>query len=81
MRNMKENANEAIDDLFAKIGLKLLKLRESDPATTDELKSLLTQLQDWVEKLVVDSIKLESLQGKKKLIEPEKKHRKKVVGK
>ena len=54
---MKENAHDAIDDLFAKIRLKLLKLRESDPVTTEELKSLLTQLEDWVEKLVIDSLK------------------------
>jgi len=61
---MKENASDAIDDLFAQIRLKLLKLRESDTETTEELKALLTQLEDWVEKLVVDSIKLEGM-GKK----------------
>ncbi len=55
--DMKESASDAIDDLFAKIRLKLLKLRESDPVTTEELKSLLTQLEDWVEKLVIDSLK------------------------
>ena len=59
---MKERASEAIDELFTKIRLKLLKLRESDPETTDELKNLLTQLEDWVEKLVVDSLKLEGLE-------------------
>ena len=61
---MKENTSDAIDELFAKIRLKLLKLRESDAETTDELKNLLTQLEDWVEKLVVDSIKLQGM-GKK----------------
>lgn len=71
---MKEKANEAVDDLFAKIRLKLLRLRESDPATTEELKSLLTQLEDWVEKLVVDSLKLESLERKpKRAIKTDKK--------
>ena len=78
---MKEDASDAIDDLFAKIGLKLLKLRESDPEATDELKSLLTQLHDWIEKLVVDSIKLESLEKSRKSIAPEKKGQKKAVKK
>jgi len=72
---MKEDANDAIDELLAKIRLKLLKLRESDPATTDELKSLLTQLEDWVEKLVVDSLKLESLKRKPKTATKIKKKR------
>ena len=64
--DMKENASDAIDDLFAKIRLKLLKLRESDPETTEELKGLFTQLEDYVEKLVMDSLKLESLKKKPK---------------
>ena len=69
---MKETAGDAVDDLFAKIRLQLLKLRESDAATAEELKSLLTQLEDWVEKLVVDSLRLESLQRKpKKSTRPE----------
>lgn len=59
---MKESASEAIDELVIKIRLTLLKFRESDPETTAELKSLLTQLEDWVEKLVMDSLKLESLE-------------------
>ncbi len=59
---MKESASEAIDELVTKIRLTLLKFRESDPETTAELKSLLTQLEDWVEKLVMDSLKLESLE-------------------
>ncbi len=63
---MKETAGDAVDDLFAKLRLQLLKLRESDPETAEELKSLLTQLEDWVEKLVVDSLRLESLQRKPK---------------
>ena len=59
---MKESASDAIDELVAKIRLTLLKFRESDPETTADLKSLLTQLEDWVEKLVMDSLKLESLE-------------------
>ena len=61
---MKITAHEAVDDLFAKIRLKLLKLRESDPGTTDDLKNLLIQLEDWVEKLVIDSLRLEGKEGK-----------------
>ena len=63
---MAENANEAIDDLFRQLRLKLLKVRESDPTTSDELKNLLVQLEDWVEKLVMDSLKLQSLEKKGK---------------
>ena len=63
---MKERASDAIDELLAKVRLKLLKLRESDPETTDELNSLLRQLEAWVEKLVLDSLKLESLEKERK---------------
>ncbi|MFC1966001.1 hypothetical protein ACFLWI_03535 [Chloroflexota bacterium] len=63
---MKETADKAIDELFSKIRLNLLKLRESDPETTDELKNLLIQLEDWVEKLIIDSLKLQSLEKKPK---------------
>ena len=63
---MKERASDAIDELLAKSRLKLLKLRESDPETTDELNSLLRQLEEWVEKLVLDSLKLESLEKERK---------------
>jgi len=62
---MKENTSDAIDSLFTQIRLKLSKVRESDPETTEELKSLLSQLEDQVEKLVIDSLKLESLSQKK----------------
>lgn len=59
---MKESASDAIDELVTKIRLTQLKFRESDPETTADLKSLLTQLEDWVENLVMDSLKLESLE-------------------
>ena len=60
---MEEQPYEPIDDLFRQIRLQLLQVRESDPATAEELKSLLTQLEDWVEKLVIDSLKLRSLKS------------------
>ena len=69
---MTENAGEEIDALFAQIRLKLLVLRETDPVTTADLKSLLTQLEDWVEKLVLDSLKLQSLEKVSKKIMPKR---------
>ena len=54
---MGQNASDAIDELFKQIRLKLLKLRENDEVTTNDIKSLLMQLEDWVEKLLIDSLK------------------------
>ena len=63
---MTENSYEQIDDLFVQIRLRLGRVRQSDPATADELKGLLTQLEDWVESLVIDSLKLKSLESQPK---------------
>ena len=63
---MKETDDKAIDELFSKIRLNLLRLRESHPETVEEIKNLLAQLEDWVEKLIIDSLRLESLQNKPK---------------
>ena len=63
---MTENFYEQIDDLLVQIRLRLGQVRQSDPATADELKGLLTQLEDWVESLVVDSLKLKSLESRPK---------------
>ena len=72
---MKENASDAIDGLFVEIRLNLLKLRESDPTTTELLKNLLIQLEDWVDKLVIDSLKMESFEKElKRAPKSEKKH-------
>lgn len=60
---MTESSYEQLDDLFAQIRLRLAQVRQSDPATADELKGLVTQLEDWVESLVIDSLKLRSLEG------------------
>ena len=70
-----ENASEQIDDLLVQIRLRLLRVRQSDPATADELKGLLTQLEDIVESLVVDSLKLKSLGSRPERV-TEKSHRK-----
>ena len=63
---MTENPYEQIDDLFVQIRLRLGRVRQSDPVTADELKGLLTQLEDWVESLVIDSLKLKSLESRSK---------------
>ena len=60
---MKENFSEQVDDLFLQIRLCLTRVKQSDPVTADELKGLLTQLEDMVESLVVDSLKLKSLKS------------------
>ena len=76
---MEEQPSEAIDDLFRQVRLRLLQIRESDPSIAEEVKSLLTQLEDWVEKLVIDSLKLESLErSKKKTTESQTKPGKRV---
>lgn len=63
---MTDNYYDEIDNLFAQIRLRVGLIRQSDPATADELKGLVTQLEDWVESLVIDSLKLKSLEGKPK---------------
>ena len=65
---MTEDSYEQIDDLFVQIRLRLAQVRQSDPATADELKGLFTQLEDWVESLVIDSLKLKSLENQPKRV-------------
>ncbi len=57
------NSYEQVDDLFKQIRLCLLQVRQSDPVIADELKELVRQLEDWVESLVINSLKLESLES------------------
>ena len=63
MENVTEKSYEQLDDLFKEIRLGLAKVRQNDPATVDDLKSRLTQLEFWVESLVADSLKLKSLEN------------------
>lgn len=51
-----------MDELFVGIRLQLVKLRQSDPEVVEELKSLLSQVEDSVESLIIDSLKLKSLE-------------------
>ena len=50
---MNDTPSEKIDELFVQIRLRLLKIRESDPTTAAEMKSLLTQL-EWPGELQKD---------------------------
>ena len=60
---MEERPYDEIDDLFRQIRLRLVELRDIAPEAVDGIKSSLTQLEDWVEKLVIDSLRLKSLQS------------------
>lgn len=62
MVTMTKDSSEQIDELFVSIRLQLLQIRQSDPEIVEELKSLLTQLEDSVESLVIDSLRLKSLE-------------------
>ena len=61
---MTEHPYEQIDNLFAQLRLRLLEIRESDPQAVEELKSLVSQLEDCVEQLVIDYLRLKSLDSK-----------------
>ena len=54
---------DQIDNLFAQVRLRLLEIRQGNPATVEELKSLVSQLEDYVEQLVIDSLKLKNLES------------------
>jgi hypothetical protein len=55
---MENKSYEELDELLAQIRLLLLKMRQSDPTTADELKSRFSQLEIWIESLIVASLKL-----------------------
>ena len=54
---------DEIDELLVQIRLSILKLRESDPTTADELRSLLSQLELWVECLIIESHRFTRLES------------------
>ena len=62
---MAEKSFDDLDELMAQVRLCVAKLRQSDAETAEELKGLLRQLEDWVESLVVDSLRLRSLESAK----------------
>ena len=57
-----EHSYEQIDELFIQIRRYLAKMAQSDQTTIDELTNLVVQVEYWVESLVVDSLKLKSLE-------------------
>ena len=60
---MTEESYGALDDLFKEIRLSILKVRKNDPENGNELKGLIRQLELWMDSLVVDSIKLKTLES------------------
>ena len=60
---MTEDYREQIDNLFAQLRLRLLEIRQANPETVEEMKSLVSQLEDCVERLVIDSLNLKRLQA------------------
>lgn len=55
--DMVEGTYEQIDDLFVKMRLGLADIRKYDPVAAEEMKSLIIQLEDCVESLVVESLR------------------------
>lgn len=64
MRGVSQQSSyDEIDELLVKISLSILKLRQSDPSTADELKSLINQLELWIESLVIAAHRLRRLES------------------
>ena len=61
--SMTEESYEKLDDLFKEVRLSILKVRENDPENGNKLKGLIGQLELWMDSLVVDSLKLKTLQS------------------
>jgi hypothetical protein len=60
---METESYEELDELLAQIRLLLLRVRQSDPAMGEELKSRFSQLEFWLESLIVESLKLKELES------------------
>ena len=58
-----QSSYDEIDELLVKISLSILRLRQSDPSTAEELKSLINQLELWIESLVIDAHRLRRLES------------------
>ena len=63
---MVEYPHEEVDELFIQIKHHLAKMTQSDPGTAEEIYGLVRQLEDWVEPLVIDSLRLRTLEKKLK---------------
>ena len=64
---------EYIDKLFYNVKLCLMEIRQSDPAVVEELKAVLRQLEDCVDSLIIDWLKLRGDTGKPEETAPPKK--------
>ena len=60
--SMVEYPYEEVDELFIQIKHHLAKMTQSDPGTAEEIYGLVRQLEDWVEPLVIDSLRLRTLE-------------------
>lgn len=60
--SLTDSSYEQIDNLFVQIRHQLAKEAEVNPAKAEELGSLIIQLEYWVESLVVDALKLKSIE-------------------
>ena len=54
---------DEIDELLVQIRLSILKLRERNPTTAEELRSLLSQLELWIEHLIIEAHRLRRLES------------------
>ena len=64
--NMTEYPPEEIVDLFIQIRHHLVGISQNDPETTKEIYRLVYRLEDWIDLLIIDSIKLRTLEKKLK---------------
>ena len=60
---MIEESYEKLDDLFKEIRLSILTVRKNDPESGNKLKGLVRQVELWMDSLVVDSLKLKTLES------------------
>jgi hypothetical protein len=70
---MADKSFDDLDELMTRIRLNVAKVRQIDPAAGEELKELFRQLEDWVESLVVDSLKLNNAKTEAKKTPAKKK--------
>ena len=63
LKGMSRQKSYDVDEVLAQISLSILKLRQTDPTTADELRSLVKQLELWVESLVLDAHRLRRLES------------------
>ncbi len=64
--SMIEHPYKEIDELFIQIRHHLAKMAQSDSGSAEEIYRLVRQLEDWIDPLVIDSIKLRTLEQKLK---------------